>query len=100
MTTAGHLSGWGGGPDRRRYGRWFRPPSEWELVVEEVPSGADHKLHDPELHGRRRIARTAPVRPSRRRGRAPSIRLEHEPSGWRGLFLCSAFFVQARKPLP
>lgn len=31
--------------------------------------------------------------------REESIRLEHEPSGWRGLFLCSAFVVQARKPL-
>jgi 2-polyprenyl-3-methyl-5-hydroxy-6-metoxy-1,4-benzoquinol methylase len=32
--------------------------------------------------------------------REEAIRLEHEPSGWRGLFLCSAFVVQARKPLP
>ena len=31
--------------------------------------------------------------------REEAIRLEHEPSGWRGLFLCSAFVVQARKPL-
>lgn len=30
--------------------------------------------------------------------REEAIRLEHEPSGWRGLFLCSAFVVQARKP--
>jgi 2-polyprenyl-3-methyl-5-hydroxy-6-metoxy-1,4-benzoquinol methylase len=29
--------------------------------------------------------------------RNESIALEHEPSGWRGLFLCSAFVVQARK---
>jgi hypothetical protein len=31
--------------------------------------------------------------------REDAIRLEHDPSGWRGLFLCSAFVVQARKPL-
>jgi 2-polyprenyl-3-methyl-5-hydroxy-6-metoxy-1,4-benzoquinol methylase len=31
--------------------------------------------------------------------REEALRLEHEPSGWRGLFLCSAFVVQARKPL-
>lgn len=28
-----------------------------------------------------------------------SIALENEPSGWRGLFLCSAFLVQARRPV-
>jgi hypothetical protein len=27
-----------------------------------------------------------------------SMALEHEASGWRGLFLCSAFLVQARRP--
>lgn len=27
-----------------------------------------------------------------------SIALEHETSGWRGLFLCSAYLVQARRP--
>ena len=27
-----------------------------------------------------------------------SVALENEPSGWRGLFLCSAFLVQARRP--
>ena len=27
--------------------------------------------------------------------REESLRLEHEPSGWRGLFLCSAFVVEA-----
>lgn len=27
-----------------------------------------------------------------------SMALEHETSGWRGLFLCSAFLVQARRP--
>lgn len=27
-----------------------------------------------------------------------SIALENEPSGWRGLFLCSAYVVQARRP--
>ena len=31
--------------------------------------------------------------------REAAINLEHETSGWRGLFLCSAFVVQARKPL-
>lgn len=31
--------------------------------------------------------------------RAESIALENEPSGWRGLFLCSAFVVEARRPL-
>jgi len=31
--------------------------------------------------------------------REASIQLENEPSGWRGLFLCSAFVVQARRPL-
>lgn len=30
--------------------------------------------------------------------REAALGLEHEPSGWRGLFLCSAFVVQARKP--
>lgn len=30
--------------------------------------------------------------------RSESIALENEPSGWRGLFLCSAFLVQARRP--
>lgn len=30
--------------------------------------------------------------------RAESIALENEPSGWRGLFLCSAFVVEARRP--
>ena len=30
--------------------------------------------------------------------RADSIALESETSGWRGLFLCSAFLVEARKP--
>ena len=29
--------------------------------------------------------------------RKESIRLEHEPSGWRGFFLCSAFVVEAVK---
>jgi 2-polyprenyl-3-methyl-5-hydroxy-6-metoxy-1,4-benzoquinol methylase len=29
--------------------------------------------------------------------RQEAIRLEHEPSGWRGLFLCSAFVVEAVK---
>lgn len=29
--------------------------------------------------------------------RHESIRLEHEPSGWRGLFLCSAFVVEAER---
>jgi len=29
--------------------------------------------------------------------REEAIRLEHEPSGWRGLFLCSAFVVEAVK---
>jgi SAM-dependent methyltransferase len=29
--------------------------------------------------------------------RRESLRLEHEPSGWRGYFLCSAFVVQAVK---
>ena len=28
-----------------------------------------------------------------------SVALENEPSGWRGLFLCSAYVVQARRPL-
>ena len=28
-----------------------------------------------------------------------SIALENEPSGWRGLFLCSAYVVQARRPM-
>jgi hypothetical protein len=31
--------------------------------------------------------------------REEAIRLEHECSGWRGLFLCSAFVVEAIKPL-
>ena len=31
--------------------------------------------------------------------RAESIRLENEPSDWRGLFLCSAFLVEAQRPL-
>lgn len=31
--------------------------------------------------------------------RAESIALENEPSGWRGLFLCSAFVVQAQRPV-
>lgn len=31
--------------------------------------------------------------------REEQIKLEHETSGWRGLFLCSAFVVQARTPL-
>ena len=31
--------------------------------------------------------------------REDALALEHEASGWRGLFLCSAFVVQARKPL-
>ena len=30
--------------------------------------------------------------------RAQSIALENEPSGWRGLFLCSAFVVRAQRP--
>ena len=30
--------------------------------------------------------------------RAESIALENEPSDWRGLFLCSAFVVEARRP--
>jgi 2-polyprenyl-3-methyl-5-hydroxy-6-metoxy-1,4-benzoquinol methylase len=30
--------------------------------------------------------------------RTESIKLENEPSGWRGLFLCSAFIVEARRP--
>lgn len=30
--------------------------------------------------------------------RSESITLENEPSGWRGLFLCSAFLVEARRP--
>ncbi|NDC79537.1 MAG: class I SAM-dependent methyltransferase [Chitinophagia bacterium] len=30
--------------------------------------------------------------------REASIALENEPSGWRGLFLCSAFVVEARRP--
>ena len=30
--------------------------------------------------------------------RAQSIALENEPSNWRGLFLCSAFVVEARRP--
>lgn len=30
--------------------------------------------------------------------RAESIALENEPSNWRGLFLCSAFVVEARRP--
>ena len=29
--------------------------------------------------------------------RKESIRLEHEPSDWRGFFLCSAFVVEAVK---
>jgi 2-polyprenyl-3-methyl-5-hydroxy-6-metoxy-1,4-benzoquinol methylase len=29
--------------------------------------------------------------------RQEAIRLEHEPSGWRGMFLCSAFVVEATK---
>ena len=31
--------------------------------------------------------------------RDAGLALEHDPSNWRGLFLCSAFVVQARKPL-
>jgi 2-polyprenyl-3-methyl-5-hydroxy-6-metoxy-1,4-benzoquinol methylase len=31
--------------------------------------------------------------------RDASIAMEHEASGWRGLFLCSAFLVQARRPI-
>lgn len=31
--------------------------------------------------------------------REAALSLEHDPKGWRGLFLCSAFVVQARKPL-
>ena len=31
--------------------------------------------------------------------REEAIRLEHDSVGWRGLFLCSAFVVQARTPL-
>ena len=31
--------------------------------------------------------------------RAESIALENEPSDWRGLFLCSAFVVEARRPI-
>jgi len=31
--------------------------------------------------------------------RAESIALENEPSDWRGLFLCSAFVVEAHRPL-
>lgn len=30
--------------------------------------------------------------------RTESIKLENEASGWKGLFLCSAFLVQARRP--
>lgn len=30
--------------------------------------------------------------------REASVGLENEPSGWRGLFLCSAFVVEARRP--
>lgn len=30
--------------------------------------------------------------------REAGLALEHDPKGWRGLFLCSAFVVQARKP--
>jgi len=30
--------------------------------------------------------------------RKESINLENEPSGWRGLFLCSAFLVEAQRP--
>jgi hypothetical protein len=30
--------------------------------------------------------------------RTESINLENEPSGWRGLFLCSAFIVEAQRP--
>ncbi|MEY3749524.1 MAG: hypothetical protein RLZZ449_1420 [Actinomycetota bacterium] len=30
--------------------------------------------------------------------RTESIKLENEPSGWRGLFLCSAFMVEAQRP--
>jgi hypothetical protein len=29
--------------------------------------------------------------------REEAVRLEHETSGWRGLFLCSAFVVEAVK---
>ena len=29
--------------------------------------------------------------------RKEALRLEHEPSGWRGYFLCSAFVVEAVK---
>jgi SAM-dependent methyltransferase len=31
--------------------------------------------------------------------RDESIALEHETSGWKGLFLCSAFIIRARRPL-
>lgn len=31
--------------------------------------------------------------------RDASIAMEHEASGWRGLFLCSAFLVRARRPI-
>lgn len=31
--------------------------------------------------------------------RSESIRLENEPSNWRGLFLCSAFLVEAQRPI-
>jgi 2-polyprenyl-3-methyl-5-hydroxy-6-metoxy-1,4-benzoquinol methylase len=30
--------------------------------------------------------------------RTESMKLENEPSGWRGLFLCSAFIVEAQRP--
>jgi len=30
--------------------------------------------------------------------RAESIALENEPSDWKGLFLCSAFVVEAHRP--
>jgi 2-polyprenyl-3-methyl-5-hydroxy-6-metoxy-1,4-benzoquinol methylase len=30
--------------------------------------------------------------------RSESMKLENEPSGWRGLFLCSAFIVEAQRP--
>ena len=30
--------------------------------------------------------------------REEALKLEHDTSGWRGLFLCSAFVVEAIKP--
>ena len=37
-------------------------------------------------------------KPLAERFRRESIDLENEPSGWRGLFLCSAFLVEAQRP--